>query len=63
MLVLSRKIAENLVIGDDIVVTVLGIKGNQVRLGVQAPKNVRVDRQEIKEKKDNDPAYRWNGAR
>lgn len=47
MLILSRRIGETLVIGDEITVTVLGVKGNQVRLGVNAPKNVAVHRDEI----------------
>ena len=48
MLILSRRTGETLMIGDDIVVTVLGVKGNQVRLGVKAPKHIRVDREEIR---------------
>lgn len=51
MLILTRKINEVLVIGDDIKVTVLGVKGTQVRIGVDAPKEVSVDRQEIYDKK------------
>ncbi|NIB39763.1 carbon storage regulator CsrA [Pseudomaricurvus alkylphenolicus] len=47
MLILTRRIGETLMIGDDIEVTVLGVKGNQVRLGIKAPKNVRVNREEI----------------
>lgn len=47
MLVLSRKISETLVIGNDVKVTVLGIHGNQVRLGVSAPKEIPVNREEI----------------
>lgn len=47
MLVLTRRIGETLVIGDDVKVTVLGIKGNQVRLGIKAPKDVEVHREEI----------------
>ena len=49
-LILSRRVGETLVIGDEITVTVLGIKGNQVRIGVNAPKDVSVHREEIYEK-------------
>lgn len=47
MLVLTRKLGEVLKIGDDIELTILGISGNQVRLGINAPKDVPVDREEI----------------
>jgi len=47
MLILTRRIKESLVIGDDIVITVVGIKGNQVRLGVEAPPDVAVHRNEV----------------
>lgn len=47
MLVLSRRLGETLIIGDDVKVTVLGISGNQVRLGISAPKEVSVHREEI----------------
>ena len=50
MLILTRKVGETLVIGGEIEVTVLGQKGNQVRLGVEAPKEISVHRQEIQEK-------------
>jgi carbon storage regulator len=50
MLVLSRRLNETLMIGAEITVTVLGVKGNQVRLGVNAPRNVAVHREEVFEK-------------
>ena len=50
MLILTRRINETLMVGDDVTVTVLGISGNQVRIGVNAPRSVPVHRQEIYEK-------------
>lgn len=47
MLILTRRVGESLIIGDDVVVNVLGVKGNQVRIGVDAPKDVTVHREEI----------------
>jgi carbon storage regulator len=54
MLILTRRVEETLLIGDNITVTVLGVKGNQVRLGVTAPRDMPVDREEIRERKDAD---------
>lgn len=47
MLILTRRIGEKMMVGDEVTVTVLGVKGNQVRLGVNAPKEVAVHREEI----------------
>jgi carbon storage regulator len=50
MLILTRRVGETLMIGDDVSVTVLGVKGNQVRIGVNAPRDVSVHREEIYER-------------
>ena len=56
MLVLSRKLNESIVINDNVVVTVLGVKGDTVRLGINAPGEIPVHRQEVYEKMQNEEA-------
>ncbi|MWV17534.1 carbon storage regulator CsrA [Pseudomonas sp. L-22-4S-12] len=58
MLILTRKTGETLCVGDDITVTVLEVKGNQVRIGINAPKHVEVHREEIKKRIDAERALK-----
>ena len=69
MLILTRRVGETVVIGDNVTVTVLGVKGNQVRLGVNAPREVAVHREEIFERikreqaaEDKSPRPQVNGT-
>ncbi|MBA4151948.1 MAG: carbon storage regulator [Acinetobacter sp.] len=54
MLILTRRVGETLMVGDEVTVTVLGVKGNQVRIGVNAPKDVAVHREEIYQRIQNE---------
>ena len=57
MLILTRRIHESVMIGDGIKVTVLGVKGNQISIGIVAPANVSVDREEVRKRKDKEASY------
>jgi carbon storage regulator len=66
MLILTRRVGETVMIGNDVTVTILGVKGNQVRVGINAPKNVAVHREEIyeriKREKQGDDDSRGGGG-
>lgn len=65
MLILTRRVGESVVIGEEVTVTVLGVKGNQVRIGINAPKHVAVHREEIFERikaEQNGDAPAANGS-
>ena len=57
MLILTRRMSESIIIGDNVVITVLGIKGNQVLLGIDAPKEVSVHREEIYQRIHNEVPF------
>ncbi|ARU57605.1 carbon storage regulator CsrA [Oleiphilus messinensis] len=62
MLILTRRVGETLMVGDDVTVTVLGVKGNQVRIGVNAPKEVAVHREEIYQRIQKEKAEGHEGG-
>ena len=61
MLILTRRVGETLMVGDEVTVTVLGVKGNQVRIGVTAPKDVEVHREEIYQRIQKEKAEKRHG--
>ncbi|MFO1469175.1 MAG: carbon storage regulator CsrA [Steroidobacteraceae bacterium] len=63
MLILTRRVGETVMIGNEVTVTVLGVKGNQVRIGVNAPKDVSVHREEIYERIKREEEGEAGGSR
>jgi len=61
MLILTRRAGETVMVGSDITITVLGVKGNQVRIGINAPKDVAVHREEIYERIQNEKSAQESG--
>jgi carbon storage regulator len=62
MLILTRRAGETLMVGDDVTITVLGVKGNQVRIGVNAPKHVSVHREEIYQRIQREKEQKLGGT-
>lgn len=56
MLILTRRVGETVMIGDEVTITVLGVKGNQVRIGCNAPKSIAIHREEVKQRIDRERA-------
>ena len=57
MLILTRRVNEAIRVGEDITVVVMGVKGNQVRIGIEAPKELSVDREEVRERKEREQSF------